>query len=299
MKMQHLRVLLSSAILISTAALCQAAVNVRVTGDNVNLRSGPTNASEVVGQVSTGEILQATGSLGGWLQIMPPAKVDFWIYDEFVIKDKVAVSRLQVRGGPGINYRPLGVLDKGDKVVSRGVKGDWRRIEPPKGCYLWISSDYADVIKPHKPTPVKQGSSALESGGKPPKPSSRRGAGAARVSPIKIKSTAPSKVTSSPKVENLHGLIDMSKLQKNVGQGVVAKRTGVVKPSGMVWRRPSKFRLVMYDKWDRAVTICYIVDGQRRLSSVEGQDVYIVGNEYWIQGVRYPVVVVDKLVLNK
>jgi uncharacterized protein YraI len=298
MKMHHLRVLLSFAILISTVALCRATVNIRVTGDNVNLRSGPTNASEVVGQVSTGEILQTTGSLGGWLQVIPPDKVDFWIYDEFIVKDKVAVSRLRVRGGPGINYRPLGILDKGDKVVSRGIKGEWRKIEPPKGCYLWISIDYADVINPHKPTPVKQGSSDLASVRKPPKPSSGRGAGVSKVLPIKVKSAAPTKMTSSPKPTDLHGLIDMSKLQKDVGQGVVAKRTGVIKPSGMVWRRPSKFRLVMYDKWDRAVTICYVVDKQSRLSSVEGQDVYIVGHEYWIQGVRYPVVVVDQLILN-
>lgn len=303
--MPHLSYFLVVFALSVSSFVSQAAVEIRITGDSVNLRAAPTNTAEVVDQVSTGDVLQSIGSAGNWIQVIPPPKVDLWVFDEFITDNRVAVSKLHVRGGPGINYKTVGMLDKGDEVISRGVKGEWRKIAPLPSCALWISSDYAEVVevvvlpdsdslpvdkKPLEETPLVDRT--------PPMPADGKLSALSAPSVVNVKPVPPTASLSSSHVRNVSGLIDMSKLQKDVVQGALVKRAGVLKPSGFVWRNPGKYRLVVYDKWDRAVTICYIIGEQRRLESMEDEDVYVVGHEYWIYGLKNPVVVIDRIILN-
>jgi len=80
------------------------------------------------------------------------------------------------------------------------------------------------------------------------------------------------------------------------GEGRPVLYDGVLRPVGMsVWRRPSRHRLVRYDYRGRAVTHCYVVGDAARLAEKEGQAVILSGKEFRVQGVKYPVVVVEQV----
>ena len=126
-------------------SVADADVILTVTGDNVNLRAIADGESEVVAQVSHGDILHADKFIAGdWVGVAVPSGVAVWVYAELVRDDVVAVSKLSVRSGPGITYRTVGMLLKGDKVVSHGTLNGWMKIDAPANCRVWISSKYVE-----------------------------------------------------------------------------------------------------------------------------------------------------------
>lgn len=127
-------------------SVVDADVILKVTGDNVNLRAIADGESEVVSQVSRGTILYADKFFGeDWVSVAVPAGVAVWVYAELVRNDIVAVSKLSVRSGPGINYRTVGMLLKGEKVISHGTLNGWLKISAPKNCRVWISNKYVEL----------------------------------------------------------------------------------------------------------------------------------------------------------
>lgn len=308
-------------------------IKVRITGDRVNLRAAPTNTSEVVGQAATGDELVCLGQLGEWMQVSTPDTVDLWVYGEFVIDGKVVVSKLQVRSGPGISYKVLCTLEKGSKVIPRGAQGDWQKIAPPSGTAVWVSSDFAelldatkkdqDVVSVKKPEPSEKAVKAVADpvrdknisqvakvneptagkpdmlGRKPPMPVDKTAFNISKPLPIEVATRTPSLYKDVQYKGEIPPVIDESKLLNNVAQGEVAEHSGVLKRSGVVWRRPSKFRLVEYDNWDRTVTICYVTGDEEQMVRMEDEKVLVSGRKYWIQGVRYPVLVPNRIVSSK
>lgn len=264
--------------------------SVRVKADNVNLRAAPTNTAEVLSQAATGQILTASGTqTDDWLGVVPPDATDFWVYDEFVVEGVVAVSKLQVRAGPGINYTVLGKLEKGAVVDPRGREGEWQKIAPPSGCILWISRDYVDAVVPVSNVNVVTGSVASVADApksvsieKPPLPAQLL----ADVVPV----GDDKNVIMTPPTAGL----DASKLEHDVQQGLVVERNGVVKAAGIVWGAPGRYRLVSYDKWDRAVTICYLHGNDDYWASLHNKSVSVRGRQYWQKGVRYPILVPEQ-----
>jgi hypothetical protein len=61
---------LLSGVLLASAAW--AAESVRVTGDRVNLRSGPSTTSRIVGKVDRGAVLEVLGREGDWVRVAAP-----------------------------------------------------------------------------------------------------------------------------------------------------------------------------------------------------------------------------------
>jgi len=263
----------------------------RVTANNVNLRAGPDLRAEVVSQASEDDILMAGRVKDEWVQIQPPPDVSFWVYGELVKRSEVAVSRLQVRSGRGINYRSVSKLNKGTQLDIRGIKGEWLKIAPPKGSSLWISRKYVEefVEEPVVKTIVKP---VIEK--KPVKPV------------IEKKSEPPVKITTPAKPEatvrdvkggtwTLPPSLSDKKLVAAKEQGKQVNCFGVLRPAGFVWRRPSKFRLVKHDEHGDAVTICYVLGDKEELEALSGNKIAIYGHEYWVQGVKYPVVYPNRI----
>lgn len=126
--------------------LAAASPRLVVLEDHVNLRTGPGSDCEVVAQVSSGDVLTGrNGAEGEWLEVVPPGSVVFWVYADLVDNGSAISDALKVRGGPGINYRSVARLSKGDAVTVVGRDGDWLRIAPPPNSSLWISSKYVRI----------------------------------------------------------------------------------------------------------------------------------------------------------
>ena len=55
--------------------------SIEVTGNTVNLRSGPGTQYEILGTAEKGDVLMVTGGLDDWYRIYDPSKSLFaWIY---------------------------------------------------------------------------------------------------------------------------------------------------------------------------------------------------------------------------
>ena len=59
---------------------------------------------------------------------------------------KVNTGALNVRSGPGTNYRVIAVLEKGDIVTRIGQSGKWFKVSTSNGADAWVSSKYLTSV---------------------------------------------------------------------------------------------------------------------------------------------------------
>lgn len=260
---------------------------VQVTADRVNLRACSSDDCEVVAQVSNGDILEARGGRkDDRIEVAAPAGVAVWVHGELVTSNKVTVDRLRIRGGPGINYRPVGDLQMCDTVTAIGRDGEWLRIAAPDVVSLWISALYVRDLAGADPA------SASETG--------EAAAPAVDAQPVRT-DAAPVKPVAQGDVENpvavQPGTRRSAPSQTTAEKpGRAVQYTGVVRPAEMaVWRRPSRFRLVCQDEMGRAVTRAYLMWDEQALGRLEGRTVRVRGTEHWVQGVRHPIVMLEEV----
>lgn len=154
----------TSVLLFSSSVLLAAAVELNVVGNRVNLRSRPEAEAEVVGQVSTGEKLTAPDGVpegAEWIKVIPPQAVDLWIFSSLVTDGVVNADDVYVRCGPGPQFKPVGKIQRGEKVTVRGIaSGDWLRIAPVRSAALYINSAYVLAIPPEAPVKEAEGEAA-------------------------------------------------------------------------------------------------------------------------------------------
>jgi hypothetical protein len=256
------------------------------------LRSAPGSKAEIVFRAPRGTVLISRGTtVGDWLQVSAPGAVRVWVYGELVRDGKVAASRLLGRAGPGIKHAPVCEFRQGDVVRADEEKDGWLRTAPAGGCALWIvrssvmpadatrvPSSMPPAREPVEPVPVVRRSPAAGArttvhavGARAPAAAART-AGAAREAPLAADQ-----------------LVDSRE------QGVKVSYEGKLRPSGIVWNRPSRYRLVTYDEHGWAITICYVLADEEKLARLEDEDVTVDGQEYWVQGVKYSVVVPHRI----
>lgn len=63
---------------------------------------------------------------------------------KYPAKAYITGDRVNVRCGPGTNYRALTKLNKGDRVVVVGKKGEWFKIEPPEKVIFLVDKRYVN-----------------------------------------------------------------------------------------------------------------------------------------------------------
>ena len=72
---------------------------------------------------------------------------------------------------------------------------------------------------------------------------------------------------------------------------------GRLRPAGFIWNRPARYRVIGQDERGRAVTLCYLMDSGRDLDRLVGKAIVVSGREYWVQGLRLPVLVAESIVV--
>lgn len=265
-------------ILISTVHAVESETWVRVKADRVNLRARPDANSEVVAQVQTDDRLSVVSIQGDWVEIVPPDTVDVWAYREFIQDGVVTVNRLNIRAGPGINFSIVGSIPQGQLVVVRGQFGEWVKI-PPANATLWVSREFVEILSPTNASPPP----TLE-------PPSLPSPTVAFEPPSPASSTSDSHAvtTITPSVPSDLQLVPLE------GQGRSVRREGELKPAPFLFYRPSAFRLVRKEGV-QLVTICYVRGNTAQLNSLLNQQLIIYGREYWVQGVRQPVLLPERI----
>lgn len=304
MKLKTLILLILAVFGLRPIAHAETGTLVKVTGKRINLRARPEMTAEVVGQVGDDAILRALSFQDEWVEVLAPESVDVWVHKDFVADNRVVADRLYVRGGPGINWQTVGQMARGDPVVIRGEFGDWLKIAPPPSCTLWVSRKYVEVLEPKKPAPpppmvnvrepppqsVHRESARQVTQVSRPAVASRDRAQATTASSAASEPLAPvsADTTPAPPPPDL-------KLIPLEGQGRRVQREGYLRLAGFVLGRPSRYRLAV-QQGSRIQTICYVRGNNSQLASFLGRRVLIRGREYWIRGVKDPVLVPEEIV---
>ena len=278
-----------------------ADVSATIAGDRVNLRARPTLQAEVVGQVNDGDRIVVRSFSNDWAEVAPPAGIEFCVHRDFVKDGRVQVSKLQVRAGPGINYSKVGMMVKGDAVRVIGEFGEWLKIAPPPGCSLWVTRSMVKLPEPKaavaaKPAVVAAATTTVvvAAGPKPVAvPPSVPPAVPAPVRPaVPAPVAPPSAVASVTPAAAVAYTPDDLRLAPVDNQGAVVMREGRVRTTVLVLGRPSRYHLV-----DEAggETVCYLRGNDAQLRTFVDRRLRIRGRQFWVQGNRHPVVVVDQI----
>jgi hypothetical protein len=133
----------------------------RVSADQVNLRSRADRNSLPVTRLDRGQVLQAVGSEYGWHRVLPPEGVFSFVSAKYIdrISDSegivsVSSGNLRVRVGSDINeVDPLRtevqqLLPRGTKVHIIGRRDEWLKIEPPEGVFFYIADECVERTTP-------------------------------------------------------------------------------------------------------------------------------------------------------
>lgn len=299
-----MRTRIAIGIFLAAAAVRAPAADVSATiaGDRVNLRARPTLQAEVVGQANEGDKIVVRSFSNDWAEVAPPAGIEFCVHRDFVKDGRVQVSKLQVRAGPGINYSKVGMMVKGDAVKVIGEFGEWIKIAPPPGCSLWITRSMVKLPEPKavasvKPVAVASATTTVVAA-VAPRPAAGVPSIPSAVPPPVVRPAVPAPVAPPPAVApavpaaTAAYMPDDLRLAPVDNQGAVVMREGRVRTTVLVLGRPSRYHLV-----DEAggETVCYLRGNDAQLRNFVDRRLRIRGRQFWVQGNRHPVVVVDQI----
>lgn len=263
-------------------AWADEAVVARVKSDRVNLRARAELSAEVVAQAGVDERLPVKSVGQDWVEVVPPDRVDLWVHRDFVKDGVSTVDKLNVRAGASVNYSIVGSYARGEKVEVRGQFGEWLKVAPANAS-VWVSRELVDLVYPvgaREPPPAPVAAAPLPATEAPlASPAISLDAAASRA--------LPAESPALPPPPDLH-LVPLE------GQGLQVQREGELKPAPFVFGRPSKFRLVRRSG-ALLETICYVRGNSAQLSGLLNQNLIIRGREYWVQGVKQPVVVLERI----
>jgi SH3-like domain-containing protein len=119
---------------------------VSITGDNVNMRSGPGTKYRVLWELGKGFPLRVLDKRGNWLKVSDFENDTGWVYRKLtthtphlVVKvHKGTKRKINIRTGPGTRYKVVGQAYYG--VVFRTMKRGrgWVKVKHESGLTGWI-----------------------------------------------------------------------------------------------------------------------------------------------------------------
>jgi len=286
-------------LLICTAvgnlSMADTQVFARVKADRVNLRAKSDLQSETVGQLSEGTMLKVISVEGEWLQVVPPDETDFWIHKDFVENDIVLVNKLNARSGAGINYNVVGTFAKGEKVVRRGSFGEWVKVAPSADASLWVSSNMVELVYPTIEIPLPVAAPKTQAPLMPLETADVSAATAASgVTPSDTAYHESYSTGRAPPANSRTPPADLNLIPLE-GQGKIVKREGELKRAPMLlFKSPATHRLIKREG-NKLITTAYVRGNTKQLDSLLNQHIAVQGQEYWVENVKVPVVIIEAI----
>lgn len=120
---------------------CKAKM-VSINREKVNIRSGPSTHSKIKWVLGKGFPLRVLHGKGNWLKVQDFEKEIGWVYAPLTSKTPhliVKLKNINVRGGPGTNYRIVARAQYG--VVFRTIKQikGWAKVKHESGIVGWVA----------------------------------------------------------------------------------------------------------------------------------------------------------------
>ena len=119
-----------------------------INTSHVNIRSGPGLAYYVLGQLTTGDLVNVVGTRNGWDAIDPPVGTVCYIAKKFVhvgsdtTQGRVSANYVFVRAAsrlaPQSDYAVVKVVSRGTHVHIVGSTPSFYVIQPPHGARVYV-----------------------------------------------------------------------------------------------------------------------------------------------------------------
>jgi len=239
----------------------------KVLKDNVNVRARADKTAEILVQLKKGDPVEVKERKGDWLCIIAPAHTKCFVSAK-LLKAGVAINdAVNVRGGPGMNFKELGKLTKGEKVEVVETKGEWTQIKPTANCVGWVAADLVEILPP---TPTPAPIQVIDTTPLAPPV-------ATSLLPVPAPASAPVKIADPG--DEVH-------MQYVVKDGYVA---AVTEPNA-----PAAYALMTESVLRRDYIIAYLDAPANSLSRYDGKHVRVLGNQRWKRSERYPVIAVER-----
>jgi N-acetylmuramoyl-L-alanine amidase len=120
----------------------------------LNLRTGPGTNYPILTRLYGGTEVDGVGQSGSWRRVLLPDGQTGWASGNFMsprytqqrhydaIVARTSDGYLNMRSGPGTNYRIIQRLYAGQGVNDTGSNGNWLRVQLADGSTGWVSSRY-------------------------------------------------------------------------------------------------------------------------------------------------------------
>jgi len=240
----------------------------KVLKDNVNVRTRPDKNAEIFGQLKKGDTVEVKERKGEWLCIVAPAHAKCFVSAKLLKAGEATSDAINVRGGPGVNFKDVGKLSKGEKVEVVETKGEWTQIKPTSHCHGWVAADLIEILTP---TPAPAPIQTIDTTPVPaPAPTPV-------VVPVVVPAPAPLKVADPG--DEVH-------VQFGVTDGYLAVTKDL--------NAPGAYALMTENIMGREYIIAYLDAPQTSLARFEGKHVRVLGNQHWKRSDRYPVITVER-----
>jgi len=244
-----------------------------VKGQHSNVRSRPSLSSEVVTQLHKGEtvdvlerktVTEREKSVD-WLRIALPSSAKCFVNAKHLTAGAANVESLNVRCGPGSNYRDIGKLSKGTRVEVVEKKGEWVQIRPTAECSGWIAAELVDVeAAPRAPAPSANTSDI--------------------VTPPVAVSPTPGPAAPAVSIVNTDPDILVTYVMKDGYVGAVNEPNA-----------PAAFELRTTEVDRLSFRVAYLETSDTNLKRFVGKHVRLVGTQRWRKGERYPVITIERV----
>ncbi|MGB3406380.1 MAG: SH3 domain-containing protein [Jannaschia sp.] len=141
-------------LLLSPLAVWAQGLVVAQSGDGyLNLRSGPGTRYDILRRLSPGDRVSVEETLGKWARVRLPSGERGWASLDYLERPAQAVDvplfvaqttdgYLNLRAGPGTNYKVLRRMYPGDRLETLGREGRWLRIRHVSGAEGWAFDAY-------------------------------------------------------------------------------------------------------------------------------------------------------------
>ena len=134
-----------------------------VATGNVNVRSGPGTNYSRIGNLKKAQIISIVSVSGDWTEIVMSQNRKGYVHKDYIsfvcgsaaisqidvpstdpgsMGAAIATGNVNVRQGPGTNYKKLGQLRRGQTIAVWSVKGKWAEITWTGNQHAYVHMDY-------------------------------------------------------------------------------------------------------------------------------------------------------------
>lgn len=269
----------SGAVIQPVAVAMPTGGRATIKGDRSNVRSRPSMNAEVIAQLHRGDTVDVLERKSvterdksmEWLRIPVPATAKCYVSAKHVTDGVVNTDNLNVRCGPGSNYRDIGKLSKGTKVEVVETTGEWTQIKPTPHCTGWIATELVNIettaaaVLTPPPTPSVNTPEVV-------------------TPPVQAPAMTASPAAPSVSVVNIDPDVVVAYVVKD---GYLHAVTEPNAPASYELRTPEVDRL--------SFRIAYLETAETNLKKYEGKHVRVLGNQHWRKGDRDPVIAIERL----